>query len=190
MSAIGDKRRRSDLDLFVLALVADGVSTPYRMQIDAGLSPGATIPALRRLLTSGFVLQSKRGPRGRTEHRISASGWRHLNSGWQPLVDAGPGGDLDADLRVALMALVVGRQRAVAIKFLQLSAARKRGSSAKQEPANSDLLSKLALWYRRLRAESANLLDQAECAAALAMVDALPKASSRNPKGKSARPKA
>jgi len=189
VSQTGDKRRRSDLDLFVLALVADGVSTPYRMQIDAGLSPGATIPALRRLLTSGFVLQSKPGPRGRTEHRISASGRRHLKTGWQPLVDAGPGGDLDADLRVALMALVVGRQRAVAVKFLQGSVARKGGSPAKQqEPANSDSLSELAVGYRRLRAESAKLLSEAEYAAALAMVDALPKVSSRSPKRNRARP--
>jgi hypothetical protein len=186
-----DKRRRSDLDLFVLALVAEGLSTPYEMLVTAGLSPGATIPALRRLLTSGFVLQSKPGPRGRTVHRATATGRRHLKTGWQPLIDAGPSGDLDADLRVALIALVVGRQRVVAVEFLRQSAALKRESSAKQqEPANSDSLPELAIWYRRLRAESARLLDETEFAAALTLADALLKASSRIPKRKGTRSKA
>jgi DNA-binding PadR family transcriptional regulator len=191
VSKSGDKRQRGDLDLFVLALVAEGVSTAYEMMVAAGLSPGATIPALRRLLASRLVGQSKPGPRGRTAHRVTAAGRRHLKTGWQPLIDAGPSGDLDADLRVALMALVVGRQRAVADKFLQQSAARNRASSAKeQRPANSDSLPELATWYRRLRAESATLLAAAERAAALAMADTLPKAPSRIPKRTSARSKA
>ena len=32
MSETRDKRRRTDLDLFVLALIADGISTPYELQ--------------------------------------------------------------------------------------------------------------------------------------------------------------
>jgi hypothetical protein len=59
MSEIRDKRRRTDLDLFVLALIDSGISTPYELQKDAGLSPGATIPALQRLLEAGFVRQGK-----------------------------------------------------------------------------------------------------------------------------------
>jgi hypothetical protein len=58
MSETRDKRRRTDLDLFVLALVADGISTPYELQKAAGLSQGATIPTLRRLLKEGFVEQA------------------------------------------------------------------------------------------------------------------------------------
>jgi DNA-binding PadR family transcriptional regulator len=72
MSASSDKRRRGDLDLFVLALIASGVVTPYELKTAAGLSPGATIPALARLLKAGFVLQDKPGPRGRADHKITA----------------------------------------------------------------------------------------------------------------------
>jgi DNA-binding PadR family transcriptional regulator len=191
VSRIGDKRQRGDLDLFVLALIAEGVSTPYELMAAAGLSPGATIPALRRLLSSCLIERSKPGPRGRTAHRITAAGRRHLKTGWQPLIEAGPSGDLDPDLRVALMALFVGRQRAVADRFLKQSAARNRAcSAAEQKPANLDSLPELAIWYRQLRAESATLMAEAERAAALAMADALPKPSSRIPKRKSTTPKA
>lgn len=74
MAQIRDKRRRIDLDLFVLALVESGLSTPYDLQKTARLSPGATIPALQRLLESGFVQQRKPGLRGRTDHRITPTG--------------------------------------------------------------------------------------------------------------------
>jgi hypothetical protein len=47
MSETRDKRRRTDLDIFILALIDSGVSTPYEFQKAAGLSQGATIPALQ-----------------------------------------------------------------------------------------------------------------------------------------------
>jgi hypothetical protein len=56
-------RRRGDLELFVLTLIEDGVSTPYEPQQAARLSLGATIPALRRLLEGGLVLLGKAGTR-------------------------------------------------------------------------------------------------------------------------------
>ncbi|MGB6132888.1 MAG: hypothetical protein WBG54_13990 [Acidobacteriaceae bacterium] len=176
MSATGDKRRRSDLDLFVLALVADGVSTPYRMQIDAGLSPGATIPALRRLVQSGLALQGKPGPRGRTEHRITAAGRRRLNSGWSDLIEGGPTGDLDADLRVALLAVFVGGDRAAASDFLLRAAALRTPGPAKKDNTDEPTsLPPLALWYRRLRASSARALRAGESSAASAMAKSLPR---------------
>ena len=79
-----DKRRRTDLDLFVLALIDVGVSTPYELQKAASLSQGATIPALQRLLDAGFLRQGKPGPRGRTDYRVTATGKRLLKDGWLP----------------------------------------------------------------------------------------------------------
>src|SRR5579863_8988063 len=81
-----DKRRRSDLDVFVLALVNGGVSTPYELKTAAGLSPGATIPALARLMKARFIRQGKSGPRGRIDHKITAEGRRHLKQGWKYLI--------------------------------------------------------------------------------------------------------
>src|SRR6185312_13194297 len=150
-----DKRRRSDLDLFVLALIESGLTTPYELQISAGLSPGATIPALRRLVEGGWASPAKPGPRGRTEHRITAAGRRHLESSWRPVIENGPSGDGDADLRVALLALFVGGDRRLASELLRSSAKKIRSSlqAARKQPPQPDQ-PPLAASYQRLRAEA------------------------------------
>lgn len=181
VSETRDKRRRSDLDLFVLALIEGGVSTPYGLRTAAGLSPGATIPALRRLLEAGLVVAKKPGSRGRTDHTLTPEGRRYLKSNWRGLIDDGPSGDLDADLRVALLALWVGRDRRLAADFLLKSAARKLESFVPvEEPGEPISLPPLGLWYRRLRSASAKALIKGESSAALAMAKALP----RRPSGK------
>jgi DNA-binding PadR family transcriptional regulator len=176
MSASNDKRRRGDLDLFVLALIASGVATPYELKTAAGLSPGATIPALARLLEAGFVFQGKPGPRGRTVHKITAEGRRYLKSGWKELVQDGPSGDLDADLRVALLALWLGGDRRLGADFLRQSAEKKLNTiRTAEEPDDLASLPPLAQWYRRLRSTSAVALIKGESTAALAMAKALPR---------------
>jgi DNA-binding PadR family transcriptional regulator len=181
VSETRDKRRRKDLDLFVLALIECGVSTPYVLQTVAGLSPGATIPALTRLLEAGFVLQGKPGSRGRADYKITAAGRRYLKSAWKELIEDGPSGDLDADLRVALLALFVGGDRGLAKDFLRLTSANRLESAVKlEEPIESPSLPPLAMWYRRLRSASLDALMKGESTAALAMAKALP----RKPSGK------
>lgn len=165
-----DKRRRNDLDLFVLALVADGVSTPYRMQIDAGLSPGATIPALRRLKKEHLVTSAKVGPRGRMEYLPTAAAPPTLRKSWKPLFEAGPTGDLDADLRIAILALREGKQRNAAIQFLWEAAACHRDpNSSRNEPGKLTTQSSLAEWYAGLRKVAAGKLLHGKFAAGLAM---------------------
>src|ERR1700758_2009670 len=122
MSKSRSKRQRIDLDLFLLALIESGISTPYDFQRAASLSPGATIPSLQRLLEARFVRQGKPGPRGRTDHRITPAGKKQLKTAWRTLLDDGPSGDLDADLRVALLALWAGGERRLAVDFLRQSA--------------------------------------------------------------------
>jgi DNA-binding PadR family transcriptional regulator len=176
MSQNRDKRRRTDLDLFVLALIESGISTPYDLQRGANLSPGATIPALQRLLESGSVRQGKPGPRGRTEHRITPAGKKLLKTGWRTLLEDGPSGDLDADLRVALLALSVGKERRLAANFLKQSAAKKLVAiEAFEEGARSISGFSLADCYTRLRSEPGKAILEAESAAALAMAEAMPR---------------
>lgn len=171
-----DKRRKTDLDLFVLALVDGGVSTPYALQMSAGLSPGASIPALQRLTEAGLVRQGKPGSRGRTEHRVTPAGKKLLKTGWRSLIEEGPSGDLDADLRVALLALLACGERRVAADFLRQSAARKLESIAMIErPDQPDPLPPLAFWYRELRSASGRVMLKGGSAAALAMAEALPR---------------
>lgn len=118
----------------------------------------------------------KPGPRGRTDHKITTDGRRHLKTGWKDLIDDGPSGDLDADLRVALLALWVGGDRGLGADFLRQSAEKRLESIRMvEEHDDSAHLPPLALWYRRLRSASANVLIKGEFAAALAMAKALPK---------------
>ena len=183
MSETRDKRRRTDLDLFVLALIAEGISTPYNLQKSAGLSQGATIPALRRLIQEGLVEQAEPGPRGRADHRITREGRQILKTGWRELLDGGPSGDLDADLRVALLSLWAGGERRLAADFLRQSAAA-RVAAAKliEEEDASNSPAPLASWYIRLRSSAAKVVLKGESTAALAMAEALPRRLLGNPK--------
>jgi DNA-binding PadR family transcriptional regulator len=191
MSETHDKRRRTDLDLFILALIDGGVSTPYELQKTAGLSQGATIPALQRLLEAGLVRQGKPGARGRTDYKVTAAGKKLLRDGWLPLIAAGPSGDLDSDLRVALLAIWGSGDRRLAADFLRQSADKKMESIAAAElTAGSVAAVPLARWYTDLRSETAKALLSAESEAIRAMADSLPRSltgkrgrNTRLPKG-------
>ena len=176
MSETRDKRRRTDLDLFVLALIDSGVSTPYELQKAAGLSQGATIPALQRLLDARLVRQGKPGARGRTDYQASAAGKRLLKNGWLALIEEGPSGDIDSDLRVALLALLGGGDRRLAADFLRQSADKKMelvaAAKAMGNPAGLPLLPR---WYGDLRSSTTKALLTAESEAIRAMADALPR---------------
>jgi glutathione S-transferase len=131
-----------------------------------------------------LVRSGKPGPRGRTAHNTTAAGRRHLKNGWREQIDAGPSGDLDADLRVALLALWVGGDRRQAADFLRKSAAQRlKFIGTVEERDKPASLPPLARWYRRLRSASAEALLQGESAAALAMAKKLP----RSPSGKQKR---
>jgi len=175
MPEIRDKRRRRDLDLFVLALIDSGISTPYEFQKAAGLSPGATIPALQRLLKARCVRPGKPGSRGKTNHQITPAGKKFLKDGWRILLEDGPSGDLDADLRVALLVLWAGGKRQLATDFLQQSASKKLESIELLEAGEENSsVSSLANWYARLRLTSAKTLLQVESDAAFRLAEALP----------------
>ncbi len=182
MSETRDKRRRTDLDQFVLALIDSGVSTPYEFQKAAGLSQGATIPSLQRLLDARLVRQGKPGPRGRTDYQVTATGKRLLKDGWLDLIMAGPSGDVDSDLRVALLALLVGGDRRLAADFLCQSADKKMelAGAAKPtgDPGNQPPLPRL---YSELRSSTAKALLTAESVAIRAMAAALPRKLSAKP---------
>jgi DNA-binding PadR family transcriptional regulator len=181
MSKTPDKRQRTDLDFFVLALIDGGVSTPYELQKEAGLSQGATNPALQRLLAARFVRQGKPGARRRTDYKVTATGKKLLRDGWLPLIEAGPSGDLDSDLRVALLAIWGSGDRRLAVEFLRQSGDKKIESMATIE-LTSDAAAPLARWYADLRSETAKAVLRAESEAIRAMADSLPRSLTGKPK--------
>jgi DNA-binding PadR family transcriptional regulator len=165
-----------DLDLFLLALIESGISTPYQLQKEAGLSQGATIPTLQRLLEAGLVGQGTPGGRRRTNYKVTASGKKTLRSGWRPLFDAGPTGDLDVDLRIALLAFWIGRDHRLASDFLRrASTEMTRSINRARRDSHLEELSPIAFWYSKLRLESAKALLEAKSTAARAMAEALPR---------------
>jgi DNA-binding PadR family transcriptional regulator len=176
MADTPDKRRRTDLDLFVLALIDGGVSTPYELQKTAGLSQGATMPALQRLLAAGLVRRGKPGVRRRTDYKVTAAGRKALKTGWLPLMEARPSGDIDSDLRVALLAILGGGDRQIAAEFLRESAYKKMAAQATAEPtAAPGEIAPLARYYGEMRSAAAKALLTAECSVIRAMAESLPR---------------
>jgi DNA-binding PadR family transcriptional regulator len=176
MSETLDKRRRTDLDLFVLALIDGGVSTPYELQKLAGLSQGATIPALQRLLEARLVRQGKPGARRRIDYKVTAAGRKTLKAGWQPLFEDGPSGDIDSDLRVALLTIWGSGDSRLAAEFLRESADRKKALQAAAGPSgDTSTVPPLARWYVEMRAGAAKEVLRAESDALRAIAKALPR---------------
>ncbi len=170
------------MDLFILALIDGGVTTPYELQKSASLSQGATIPALQRLLEARLVRQGKPGPRGRTDYKVTAAGKRLLKGGWLALIEDGPSGDVDSDLRVALLALLGGGDRYLSAHFLRQSADKKMESARAVEPmGNPGSLPPLPRLYSELQSTTAKALLMAESVAIRAMADALPRKLSGKP---------
>jgi DNA-binding PadR family transcriptional regulator len=112
---------RSNLELFVLALLQGGHSTPYELKTKAGLSLGSTVPALARLGEDGLVKASEPGLRRSRKYSITAKGTKVLNQDWTGQM-ATHTNDIDSILRIAYLAWLNGDKTACA-KFMERSAA-------------------------------------------------------------------
>ena len=67
------------LDLFLLALIAEGVDTAYSWQRRANISTGASLPSVRRLAARGLVSEAETGPRGRRRFGLTRAGRNELS---------------------------------------------------------------------------------------------------------------
>jgi DNA-binding PadR family transcriptional regulator len=80
----GERRRNdseelSPLEILILGFVQLGLSTPYDLMSQAGLSVGVSSPALKRLLQDGLLNQTA-GPRNRTDYALTKQGNERLRS--------------------------------------------------------------------------------------------------------------
>jgi len=159
-----DKRRRSDLRAFVIALLLEGVSTPYELQSLAGLSPGATIPILQSLVEDGRAKAGKPSTRGRVAYVATRKGKQWLEAIWPSLLQDGPSGDLDSDLRVFLIGVRVGKDRVRAEAFLRNAIAHRQETLAaldgKVREGGSRV--RLAAHYLSLRSRATAAILKAE----------------------------
>jgi DNA-binding PadR family transcriptional regulator len=151
----------------VIALLLEGVSTPYELQSLAGLSPGATIPILQSLVEDGHVRAGKPGARGRMAYIATRKGKKWLEEVWPSLLQDGPSGDLDSDLRVFLIAIRVGEDRARAEAFLRSGLAHRRDAlvdlERKMKEEGSGVW--LADQYVSIRARASTAILKAEAKA-------------------------
>jgi DNA-binding PadR family transcriptional regulator len=160
-----DKRTRSDLELFILALLQTGVNTPYKLHAEANISPGASIPVFSRLEKSGYVRRGKPGARGKAEYVITATGRQYLKGGWRPLLEDSVSSDVDAILRVAALAILSGADRRLVTDYLLRAAAEKIQTSKLRQAGSSKPVNRNgAGLYQRMRSEysSAKLSSEAK----------------------------
>lgn len=182
-----DRRQRSDLRAFVIALLLEGVSTPYELQSLAGLSQGATVPTLQRLIEDGHVRARRPGARGRMAYVVTRIGKKWLEAIWPSLLQQGASGDLESDLRVFLIAVRVGKDGKQAEAFLRSALAFRRESLAQLERKIGQEGSEawLADQYVRLRSTAAVAMLKAELKTIDSILDGL--RDSRRPKRARAR---
>lgn len=156
----------SDLDLFIIALVQRGGTTPYELKTRAGISIGSSAPVLERLADAGLLKKSDPGLRDRVQFSITKAGERKLESGWQSLLATRPT-DPDSILRITYLAWAIGRQD-VTTSFIETAAdtlsnaAATRRAEANQLQAANDSVGPEAFRWLKTRFEAARLEAQSK----------------------------
>jgi DNA-binding PadR family transcriptional regulator len=131
----------TSLELFILAMVQQGLATPYELKTKAGLSLGSTVPALSRLEKSGLVKASEEGARRSRKFTITAKGAKTLAQCWEGQL-AEDHTDLDSILRVAFLAWHHGDAKTCQ-EFLKRSADGLRGWAGSLHAESERLASKI-----------------------------------------------
>ena len=165
---------RSNLELFVLALIERGLGTPYDFRLKAGLSVGSTSPALKRLEDDGLITGSDPGARASRRFTLTAKGRKILKQEWESHLNSHPT-DLDSIVRIAYLAWEFQGRNAAA-KYLQesttalcgLAASRKAEAERLSQAVTERPVAETFLWLRtrgeamRLEVDATLLKDLAE----------------------------
>ena len=146
---------RTSLELFVLAMVQQGLATPYELKTKAGLSLGSTVPVLARLEKDSLVEVSEMGARRSRKFSITKQGAKALKEGWKEQL-AEEHSDLDAILRAAFLAWLHGDTESCQ-EFMERSAAGLHGWAGSLRAEADRLAAKLRetpdgdafVWLRR-----------------------------------------
>jgi DNA-binding PadR family transcriptional regulator len=123
---------RSNLELFILALVKEGLATPYQLMARAGISLGGSLPALRRLREADLISESKTMARRAKKFTILPAGRKALVEGLKDQLSSHPT-DLESMLRIACLAWMAGSEedyRHVLKKFSSILSARSKRAKA------------------------------------------------------------
>jgi DNA-binding PadR family transcriptional regulator len=150
MTLAADRRAREDLDLFLLALISQGIDTPYRMQSLAGISQGTSLQAIKRLLKDGQVRSGAEGTRRRKAWSLTRAGRNRLQRDSRSRASQSPvNSNFEALLRTALLMAFVHRDFQSASSIL--SAAATRPKKIEDETQKRGEVPEIASVYSRIR---------------------------------------
>src|ERR1700757_602077 len=151
MPPASDRRTREDLDLFLLALIREGIDTPYGMQSRAGISQGTSLQAIKRLAERGLVRSSAEGSRRRKAWSLTRAGRNRLQRGYQPRASQGPiKGNFEGRLRTALLTAFVHGDFQSASSILRVAAIHPKKID-EDETRERDEVPEIASVYSRIR---------------------------------------
>jgi DNA-binding PadR family transcriptional regulator len=117
----------SILELFVLAMIQRGFTTPYELYRNAGLSLGATNPVLKRLSKAKLIIMEKEStPSNRPRHRYSLTtlGKNTLRLARKEPLQTGSAKDTDTILRAVVLATLSHQPGKARTVLLESAAAR------------------------------------------------------------------
>lgn len=159
-------KQLSILELFILSCIDRGLTTPYQMQREGGLSLGATSPTLPKLVKLGLLRRTtEKTSRNRPRHDYSLTkeGRQQVKLGWRTRLDASINpADLDGLLRLVDMATYYGAGVMPVAEFLR-RAARSRANMAERCSLEAAALdSAAAVSYRAAKAKLDSLRYHAE----------------------------
>ena len=146
----------SSLDVFLLALIDSGVATSYAMREQAGISVGASRPALQRLKRQGLVEEGKAEARNKLAFRLTRRGRHAKLTGLNRLLEeyrSKPPSDLESILRIASLAASEGNKLAAVrlLKDATEDCSRRAGEFA---ATDKEAVSGVAGVYRSMMASS------------------------------------
>ena len=125
------------MEYFLLALVARaGLTSLYALQQKAGLQPGGSRPALRRLEESGFLDRGESAARQRRNMTVTGRGIEFLNDTWKQCLSDYP--DNESVLRAVCVALLMG-EASYAADYLH-GQSLMRESAGKEKSMDADRL--------------------------------------------------
>ncbi|MDT8067257.1 MAG: PadR family transcriptional regulator [Terriglobia bacterium] len=104
---------KTNLELYILSLVRNGVATPYELNSRAGLSLGSTVPALARLESESLIKGSEPQSRNSRRYLLTSKGLRLLQREWREQLTEETT-DLDSILRITYLARQYGTSEAAA----------------------------------------------------------------------------
>ena len=98
----------SSLELFLLALIDSGLSTPYEFHSQAGISVGASLPALKSLLRQKLVSRGRAGNRRRMAYSLTGPGRAALKKWGAAYASVQDSEDVGSALRFSTLAYFLG----------------------------------------------------------------------------------